>query len=700
MKCSQCSHENPTDTRFCGQCGSPFEMADIPTITIQAQSGRITRGSLLAGRYEIIEEIGRGGMGWVYKIYDQKIDEKIAIKLINPAVAQDPTVIERFNNELKIARKIIHKNVCRMYELTEADGKQFITMEYIQGEDLKSLISRIGQLPLPKTVAIARQICDGLGEAHALGIVHRDLKPQNIMIDLKGNVRITDFGIAQSIFSKGLTKTGMIIGTPEYMSPEQVEGITVDLRSDIYSLGIILYEMVTGVVPFEGTTPLSLAMKHKTQRPKAPRSINGFIPEPLDRLILKCLEKDPDKRYQTAKALNEDLVGIEKDLPTTEGVGLSKPKRSPTRTAPTGKKISWRIPALGITVLAAVLLVLWFTVLKPGNKGSIPPVPEPGPSELVKTGLAFWQDKKQEEALSKFEEALKLDPSYYDAQINLSRILKEMGLTEDSITAYEKLIQLDPEKADPYKELAEIYQQKQDNDRALVFYKDFLARSETGPESDRIRRIVRDLETAQTNLDDATDKTDKQKEKETITDDNKKKPPIHDAQAEREAMKQASLRQARKAYASGQFAESMKFARQVLDLEPDNPEAKGLLQQSEVGLDSAAIGALITTYGEALEQARLAAFYQTHCTPQLYSEIKSDAELIASLYTNFKSEITNKNIRFLDEKRAEVSFGHRIRGTSKQEGTEQQLFQGNTYWELQKDQNQWKIATLRSEPFE
>jgi tetratricopeptide (TPR) repeat protein len=698
MKCPQCSHENPTDTRFCGQCGSPFEMADIPTITIQAQSGRITRGSVLAGRYEIIEEIGRGGMGWVYKIYDQKIDEKIAIKLINPAVAQDPTVIERFNNELKIARRIIHKNVCRMYELTEADGKQFITMEYIQGEDLKSLINRIGQLPLRKTVAIARQICDGLAEAHALGIVHRDLKPQNIMIDLKGNVRITDFGIAQSVFSKGLTKTGMIIGTPEYMSPEQVEGIAVDLRSDIYSLGIILYEMVTGVVPFEGTTPLSLAMKHKTERPKAPRSINGFIPEPLDRLILKCLEKDPDKRYQTAKALSEDLASIEQDLPTTEGVGLLKPKKSSTRTVPSGKKLKWGIPALGITVLAAVLLILWFTVLKPGDKGSVP-VPAPRPNELVGEGHTLWRDQKPDEALAKFQAALELDPTLYEAQISLARVLKALERFDDSIPAYEKAIQLDPEEAYPYKELGEIYQQKQDVDQALIFYKDFLSRSETGPESDRISRIIKDLETAQTNLDD-TNKTDEGKDEGTSTDTTEKKVPVRDLQAERAEQIRQTLTRARNAYASGRFAESMKFARQVLVLDPDNPEAKGLVQQSEVGLDSAAIGALISAYGEALTQAQLAAFYQTHCTPQLYTEIKSDAELIASLYTNFKSEITNKNIRFLDERHAEASFGHRIKGTSKQEGTEQQLFQGNTYWELQKDQNQWRIATQRSESFE
>jgi serine/threonine protein kinase len=202
-------------------------------VTWQAPTGRLSRGSLFASRYEVIEEIGQGGMGTVYKVYDQKVKEKIAIKLIKPAVAFDPSILERFNNEVKIARRIVHKNVCRMYDLSESEGAHFITMEHVPGEDLSSLIKRIGQLGNKKAVAVTKQICEGLAEAHSLGIIHRDLKPQNVMLDKQGNVRIMDFGIARSLFTKGLTETGMLIGTPEYMSPEQVEGIVVDERSDI-----------------------------------------------------------------------------------------------------------------------------------------------------------------------------------------------------------------------------------------------------------------------------------------------------------------------------------------------------------------------------------------------------------------------------------------------------------------------------------
>ncbi|KPL05598.1 MAG: hypothetical protein AMJ73_00005, partial [candidate division Zixibacteria bacterium SM1_73] len=202
----------------------------------------LTRGTTIAGRYEIIEELGRGGMGNVYRVYDKKIEGEVALKLVKPDIAADKKTILRFRNELKLAREIAHRNVCRMYDLGEVEGMHFITMEYVSGEDLKSFIRRSGRLDIPKAVSIAKQICEGLAEAHNLGVVHRDLKSSNIMIDKKGNAHIMDFGIARSLESKGITGEGVMIGTPEYMSPEQVEVKEVDQRSDIYSLGVILYE--------------------------------------------------------------------------------------------------------------------------------------------------------------------------------------------------------------------------------------------------------------------------------------------------------------------------------------------------------------------------------------------------------------------------------------------------------------------------
>jgi len=261
----------------------------------------------------------------VYKAFDTEIKEKIALKLLKPEIGIDEQMIERFRNELKLARKISQRNGCRMHDLNREEGAYYITMEYIVGEDLKRLIRKVGQMSVAKTVSIAKQVCEGLVEAHSLGIVHRDLKPQNIMVDEAGNAKIMDFGIARSISAKGITSAGVMIGTPEYMSPEQVEGNDVDQRSDIYSLGVILYEMVTGRVPFEGETALSIALKHKTEEPENPKDFNPQIPESLSRLIRKCLEKKPERRYDSVQNITREL-----DIPL-EGI-LPKRKKAPTVT--------------------------------------------------------------------------------------------------------------------------------------------------------------------------------------------------------------------------------------------------------------------------------------------------------------------------------------------------------------------------------
>jgi serine/threonine protein kinase len=292
MKCPKCQSDNPDTQKFCGECAAPLypsEEISAPTETLQAPKEELTTGSTFANRYQIIEELGKGGMGKVYKALDTEIREKIALKLLKPEISSDKETIERFRNELKLARKIAHRNVCKMYDLNEEKGTRYITMEYVAGEDLKKFIRKVGQMPIPRTISIAKQVCEGLEEAHRLGVVHRDLKPQNIMVDEGGNARIMDFGIARSIRGKGITGAGVMIGTPEYMSPEQAEVKDVDQRSDIYSLGIILYEMVTGRVPFEGETPLGIAMKHKSETPRHPEELNTQIPEDLSRLILKCL---------------------------------------------------------------------------------------------------------------------------------------------------------------------------------------------------------------------------------------------------------------------------------------------------------------------------------------------------------------------------------------------------------------------------
>ncbi|MBN1221958.1 MAG: protein kinase [Candidatus Aminicenantes bacterium] len=352
IKCPKCRTENPDTQRFCGDCGTSLAPAgDSPAVTktMEVPKEELATGATFAGRYQIIEELGKGGMGKVYRVLDKTLKEEVALKLIRPEIALDRTTLERFQNELKTARKIGHRYVGRMYELLEDRGTHYITMEYVRGEDLKSFIRRSGQMAVGTMLRITKQVCEGLAEAHRLGVVHRDLKPSNIMIDNEGNSRIMDFGIARSVGGKGITGAGVMIGTPEYMSPEQVESKEIDQRSDIYSLGVILYEMVAGRVPFEGDTPISIGVKHKSESPRPPIEINTGIPEDLNRLILKCLEKDKEKRYQSAGEVSNELNKIEGGIPTTKRI---IPEKKPF----TSKEITVTFGLKKTLVLAAVLI--------------------------------------------------------------------------------------------------------------------------------------------------------------------------------------------------------------------------------------------------------------------------------------------------------------------------------------------------------
>ena len=260
----------------------------------------------IPSRYEVLSQVGMGGTGMVYKVRDLETQEIVALKILKPGIAADPAMQENLRREVRLARKVTHKRVCRIHEFSRLNGAAYISMEFVEGESLLSTLRRLGRLSLDESLQIARQICAGLHEAHLHGIVHRDLKPANIMVEPSGDVKIMDFGIARLSQGNG-QMTGTIAGTPAYMAPEQVELKPVGAPADIYALGLVLYEMATGIPAFAGDTPIAVALKQVRELPKPPRAIVPDFPAHIESVILKCLQKDPAERFQSVDELEAAL---------------------------------------------------------------------------------------------------------------------------------------------------------------------------------------------------------------------------------------------------------------------------------------------------------------------------------------------------------------------------------------------------------
>jgi eukaryotic-like serine/threonine-protein kinase len=278
----------------------------------------LSLGHLFAGRYRIEQILGRGGMGVVYKANDSQLDEMVAIKTLpGDVMTRSPEDLERFKREIRLARRITHRNVLRTYDYGEAEGVYFISMEFVRGYTLSELVEEAParQMPSRATVGIARQICRGLHAAHEQGIIHRDIKPQNVLIDAKGEVKLMDFGIARMAEApEAMTQAGLIVGTPHYMSPEQVQGKQLDARSDVYSMGVLIYELLVGKRPFESSSLTGVLTAHITEKPKPPIDQRPEIGRDLNAIVLRCLEKEPTARYADAGALLADLDRVQ--MPT------------------------------------------------------------------------------------------------------------------------------------------------------------------------------------------------------------------------------------------------------------------------------------------------------------------------------------------------------------------------------------------------
>ena len=300
----------------------PGETMTLGSMTAGADGGPV-KGSLFADRYEVLSTLGKGGMGVVYRARDLTLDDIVALKVLRGEMLKDdPTHLERFKQEIKLARRITHRNVLRTHDFGEAAGTPYISMEYLEGVTLKDLIKNKGALPLPVGLRIAKQMCQGLEAAHLQGVVHRDIKPQNMLIlPETGDLKIMDFGIARVSAVKageaGLTTAGTVMGTPDYMSPEQAQGLPADFRSDIYSLGIVLFEVFTGALPFTGDTLMAIVLSHIRTPPPAPRAVNPRLPARLEAIILRAIEKDPARRYQTVGGLLDDLDDVSTQVGTS-----------------------------------------------------------------------------------------------------------------------------------------------------------------------------------------------------------------------------------------------------------------------------------------------------------------------------------------------------------------------------------------------
>jgi serine/threonine-protein kinase len=356
----------PDDARTIDPDRTFDPLTSAPTVTVVTPpptpaAARFSPGAIIGGRYRLVSLLGRGGMGEVYRADDLTLDQPVALKFLPEGIALTDSRLAQFHNELRVARQVSHKNVCRLYDLGDADGRRFLTMEYVDGEDLSSSLRRFGRMPPDKAVQIARQLCAGVAAAHEKGVLHRDLKPANVMLDGNGDVRITDFGIATAAADAGAD----IAGTPLYMAPELLAGKPASIKSDIYALGLILFEVFTGKRPFEGKTLAELRVLHDSHTLTTPSAIVRDLDPAIERVILRCLEKDPDKRPASALTVAASLPGAD---PLAAALAAGETP-SPELLVAAGE--SEAMPVRQALALAAATAIVIFAALGLMTAGSV-----------------------------------------------------------------------------------------------------------------------------------------------------------------------------------------------------------------------------------------------------------------------------------------------------------------------------------------
>jgi eukaryotic-like serine/threonine-protein kinase len=362
MNCPHCSTVNPDYAESCSRCGTPMPVGESETIQM-VDATALKPGADFGPRYRIEALLGQGGMGRVYKATDKDLDRVVALKVVRQGIMGETDALKRFKQELILASKISHKNILRIHDMGEVGDVKFITMAYVEGQDLHGILQENPKLPMERILKFAVQLAEALAAAHAEGVVHRDLKPQNILVNKDDQIFVSDFGLAKSFEEGaiGMTRTGAFLGTPRYMSPEQVEGKPADQRSDLYAYGLILYELVTGDVPFTGETTLKVMYQRIQEKPKSPKLVNPSLPNWLVRIIMRCLERDPAARYQTAYEILADLQGSKSTASTARTVQIKIPEFAQRR---------WKIVGAALVVLALLIggSVYWLVRRHPTGK--------------------------------------------------------------------------------------------------------------------------------------------------------------------------------------------------------------------------------------------------------------------------------------------------------------------------------------------
>ena len=357
IKCPKCQSDNPETATFCADCGTKITSPkDIGvTKTLMTPTERLQKGSTVAGRYQILEELGRGGMGVVYKAEDTKLKRTVALKFLPQELTHIPDVKDRFMREAQAAAALDHPNICTVYEFDEAEEKTFISMAYVEGQSLRKKLES-GPLELDEALRIAIQVAEGLQIAHKKGIVHRDIKSANIMVDDRNQAKIMDFGLARMTGTTLLTQEGAAMGTIAYMSPEQARGKEVDHRTDIWSFGVVLYEMLTGELPFKGEHEQAVVYSIRKDKPRPITEVNAEIPQAIEQVVDKALEKDADKRYQQVDELLDDLKSISAGIVPEEIKARLRKAKLLKR-----KRSILYAGAVGLVIVIAVLALTLFT---------------------------------------------------------------------------------------------------------------------------------------------------------------------------------------------------------------------------------------------------------------------------------------------------------------------------------------------------